>query len=283
MSADPYAACRSVVSREARSFKWGIRLLPARLRGPMAALYAFCRAADDAADGEESPAVRRQAVRRVRDRWEAARSGTLADDPIMTAFADAVARNGIDPADVEGLLAAVEADLVVTRYPDFPALERYADGVAGGVGRACAALFGRRDPAARDLATRMGLGMQLVNILRDVAEDARRGRVYLPLADLERHGLSAEGILAGSPGPGFQALVREIAARAREGLAAAAPFGALLAPDLRFFPETLGATYGQLLDRLERDGWDPIRHPPRLSRGRVASTALAVWGRRRLT
>lgn len=281
MSGDPYAACRAVVSREARSFKWGIRLLPARLRDPMSALYAFCRAADDAADGEGPPDARRRAVRLVRDRWEAARAGTCGDDPVMAAFADTAVRHGIDPADVEGLLSAVEADLVVTRYPDFPALERYCDGVAGGVGRACAALFGRRDAEARDLATRMGLGMQLANILRDVAEDAGRGRVYLPLADLERHGLSAEGILAGTPGSGFPALVRETSAKAREGLAAAVPFAGLLAPDLRFFPETLGATYAQLLDRLERDGYDPIRRRPRLSRGRVASTALAVWGRRR--
>ncbi len=281
MSDDPdgpeaaYAACRAVVDRQARSFKWAIRLLPARYRDPMAALYAFCRAADDAADSDAPPDARRRAVRAVRDRWEAARDGGTGSDPVMAAFARAAGRHGIDPGDVEGLLGAVEADLVVSRYPDWEALERYCDGVAGTVGRMSAAVFGARGAGVRDLATRTGLGMQVTNILRDVAEDARRGRIYLPLSDLAARGETPEGILSGTPGPGFRTLVGEAVLRARAYLAAAPDLARALPRDVRFFPESLARTYGAILDRIGRDGNDTIRNVPRLPAWRAVGIALA--------
>lgn len=281
-----YAACRAVVDREARSFKWAIRLLPARHRDPMAALYAFCRAADDAADSDAPIEERRAALARVRAGWNRAwqEPGSLTPDPspltpVFIAFAGTAGRHGIVLADVESLLLAVEADLVVTRYRDREALERYCDGVAGTVGRMSAAIFGGRGQEVSDLATRTGLGMQIANILRDVAEDARRGRVYLPLAELAAHGIGPEGILSGSPGPGFAALVGEMVARARMFLGSAPDLARLLPRDVRFFPGALARTYEAILDRIEQEGCDPVRCVPRLPRWRAAGIALACRAR----
>lgn len=283
MSADPtlregYAACRRLVAARARSFRLAIRLLPRGLRDPMASLYAFCRLCDDAVDGEGTVAERRarlDALRRAA--WRAIDDSADRADPVLAAFGETVRSRRVDRRDIEALLAAVGMDLDVDRYAGFEDLARYCDGVAGAVGRMCLDLFGARSPAAAAAATSLGHAMQVANILRDVAEDASRGRIYLPTADLARFGVSEREILGLDPGAGFPRLVALEAERSRALFAEAAPLAGLLPREVRFFPVALARVYGLVLDDLARGGFDPIRHRPAPSRLRMAKVALGAW------
>ncbi len=276
-----YAACRDVVARRARSFKWAIRLLPAAYRDPMASLYAFCRAADDAVDGPFPLADRIGALSHLRQAWARASGPGAPADPVLAAFGRTACAYDLPAADVEAVLRGCEADLEVSHYPTFAALAAYCDDVAGSVGRMSLMIFGCRDAQALTLAGRLGLGMQLVNILRDLREDAARGRIYLPEEDLARFGVEPEEILALAPGAGWVPLVRFEAARARETLAAADGLAAFLPPDVRFFPRALARTYRLILEKIDADGHDPLGRVPSVARWRVLGAAVASWARRR--
>ncbi len=170
----------------------------------------------------------------------------------------------------------MERDLTARRYPTFEDLRGYCFQVASSVGLLCLPVFGRRDALARGRAIDLGIGMQLVNILRDLAEDGRRGRIYVPQEDLHRFGVrqemlltassGAESPVAGRPeGPGGNAgtalekLLRFEVARARSYLASGRELLPLLRRPDRFCPAVLSAVYGQLLDRIEQSGVGVLR------------------------
>lgn len=197
-----YAVCRAIAKREAKNFYYAFVALPLERRNAICAIYAFMRQADDLADNES---LSRQERRRRLDAWlaawhEAAR-GAATSDPVFLAVRDATRRFEIPLALLDELVAGVILDLdhVPTgaphTYATFADLYRYCYLVASVVGLVCIRIFGYRDLRAEKLAEETGIAFQLTNILRDVAEDAARNRVYLPLKDLEHHGVTLDSLL----------------------------------------------------------------------------------------
>ena len=208
-STDPldaaYAHCEAVTRAQAANFYYGIRLLPRERRRAMCAAYAFARRVDDIGDG---PLEREEKLRRLDGQAlalaELERSALVAGagDPVMSALADAHVRFSL-PLDALGdLIEGVRMDVAGVTYEDFDELVLYCRRVAGAIGRVCLAIFGLREGAGADmqaaerLADDLGVALQLTNILRDVAEDAGNGRVYLPAEDLRRFGVIADGELS---------------------------------------------------------------------------------------
>jgi len=191
--ADDFTACRALMRGGSRSFFAASLLLPGRVMRPATALYAFCRLADDAID---EGACKAAALDELRDRLALAYAGVPRPYPADRAFARAVARFEIPRALPLALLEGFEWDSQGRRYEDFAQLQDYAARVAGSVGAMMAVLMGVRSESALARATDLGIAMQLTNIARDVGEDARMGRIYLPLAWLRAEGLDPDAWLA---------------------------------------------------------------------------------------
>jgi len=175
-----YAECERIARASSSSFTLAFRLLPAERRGGLAALYAYCRMVDDAADESADPAA-------ALAEWRA-ELGRLRDGvpmhPVMVALADAVRRFAIPVAHLDEILMGVEMDVVPRAYETFDELRVYCYHVAAAVGLAALPIFGCRDLRSRAYAEALGIALQLTTLLRDVAEDAERGRIYLPREDL---------------------------------------------------------------------------------------------------
>ena len=187
------AACRGLLRHGSRSFFAASLLLPRSLRDPASALYAFCRLADDAVDLEGGPA---DAVADLRDRLARAYAGTPRALPADRALAAVVARFDVPRALPEGLIEGFEWDARGRRYETLDELQDYAARVAGTVGAMMAVLMGARSPEAVARACDLGVAMQLSNIARDVGEDARMGRLYLPHQWLREAGIDPDAWLA---------------------------------------------------------------------------------------
>jgi phytoene synthase len=209
-----YRQCESLTRAAAGNFYYGIRLLPAPKRRAMCAVYAFARRVDDIADGTLE---REEKLRRLDVAAQALeRMEPDAPDPVIAALADASARFDLPADALRDLIAGVRMDVTGASYADFNELELYCRRVAGSIGRLCLAIFGTRrrgaggrsDPTrpASELADDLGVALQLANIVRDLREDAERGRVYLPARDLVRYHLHDDGPLDARA---LQALTRE--------------------------------------------------------------------------
>jgi phytoene synthase len=264
-------ACARLARREARNFYWGFVALPREQRHAIYALYGFARQVDDEVDGAEGGAA--AGLREQRRRLHACLAGRRAD-PVMLVLGQAVERYGIPAIELEALIDGVEMDLRRRRYQTWPELESYCRLVASMVGRMCVRVFGYRDEGALERADRLGLALQLTNVLRDVREDAAMGRIYLPGEELRRFGVVEADLLAGTPGPGWEALVAFEADRA----------GALFASGLevcRDIPRssaacvrTMAGIYRGILDRIQADPRRPLRE--RISLGAPAKLRVAV-------
>lgn len=258
-----YARCLAETRRRAANFGLGIRLLPRDRRRALAAVYCFAQRADDAADGDGPPGERRARLAAVR----AALGRTLEGEPpsaAWAALADASARFGIPHGLYRELLDGVGEDLRPTRYPDWEATLGYCYGVAGTVGLIALPIFGADGEEARRDAVDLGAALQITNILRDLREDARRGRWYLPLDLSERFGVRPEGVAAGSPGPGFGALVLAAAEEARRRYGAARRLAGRLPRSTRACPVSLAAVYRGLLERIAADPAAVLRRRVRI-------------------
>ncbi len=212
-----YAECARITRASGSSFHHAFRLLPAERRRGLDALYAFCRVVDDAADEHRAAAP---ALAAWRDELARALIGT-ATHPVALALGDATRRFGISAVHLGEIVDGVGMDLEHRRYETFDELRRYCYHVAAAVGLAALPIFGCRDPGSRAYAEALGIALQLTNILRDVAEDAERGRVYLPLEDLRRFGYRERDLLTHTKNAAFRALVAYECARARELFAVA--------------------------------------------------------------
>lgn len=206
LSEDDLAACRALLSGGSKSFHAASRLLPRRVAEPATALYAWCRVADDIIDLEGGA----DALGGLRDRLSRAAAGRPEDHPADRALASVMAQHGIPRALPEALLEGFAWDREGRRYEDFQALTAYAARVAGSVGAMMALLMGERRPEVLARACDLGVAMQLSNIARDVGEDARAGRLYLPLAWLREAGIDPEAWLAA---PAFDARLAQVVAR----------------------------------------------------------------------
>ena len=252
--ADSYRRCREITRAASKTFYFASLFLPAQKRGAIWAVYAFCRSADDIADADE-PAERRLAQL---DAWEnelrCAFSGRP-EPPVMVALTDAAARYGVPIAPALELLAGARKDVAVQRYATYDELLDYCYLVASTVGLLVSPILGYA-PGALEYGVALGRAMQLTNILRDVGEDARMGRIYLPAEDIGRFGYSEEKLLRGVIDAQFVALMRFEIARVRQMYRAAAPGIALLARESRYTVRLALALYGRILDAIEANGYD---------------------------
>lgn len=192
-----YRRCEGITWSQARNFSYGIRLLPPDKRGALAAVYAFARRIDDIGDGTLPAADKLAALAEARASVTALAGGTALagpgepgpSDPVLVALADAGRRFPIPLEEFGALIDGCEADVRGTSYPTFEDLRNYCRCVAGSIGRLSLGVFGTRDVAtAAPLADALGVALQLTNILRDIREDYRDGRIYLPAEDFKRFG-----------------------------------------------------------------------------------------------
>ena len=218
--ADASDACRRFTKQRASNFYYAFASLPRRKRNAIYAAYAFAGIVDDAVDEAGSAEERMQRLNQTRARLErayAAGSNTPTDDWLVVALGDAVHRYEIPIAYFHDLIAGMEQDLTQRRYATFAELEAYCYRAAAVIGLICAEIFGyerTQQDRARAAAIAMGKALQLTNILRDVAEDASRDRIYLAQEDLQRFGYSEQELLTGVSNNAFRTLMAEYARRA---------------------------------------------------------------------
>jgi len=250
----PDAYCEEKAARSGSSFYHSFRFLPPERRRAIIALYAFCREVDDVVDEVTDPGVARLKLAWWRSELAAVFGGTPRH-PVALALAPTVAAFKLPQEYFQAVIDGMTMDLDRNRYLDFAALERYCHCVAGVVGLMSAQIFGYVEPATRGYARDLGVAFQLTNIIRDVGEDARRGRIYLPQDELQSHGVAAADIFQRRVTPAFTALMVQQVARARAFYARA--LTALPAADRRAQRPGLvmAAIYQALLRRIERSGF----------------------------
>ena len=208
-----YQECTDIARQQAKNFYYAFLALPTPKRDAICAVYAFMRHADDISDDESRPrAQRRETLDAWLDEWHRAAAGAFTDDPVFIALADARLRFEIPMDLLDQLVQGTAMDLIpptadkassngaartaLDTYATFEDLRQYCYYVASVVGLVCIRIFGYSDPRAEQLAEETGVAFQLTNILRDVKEDAERGRVYLPLENLDRFGVRIEELAA---------------------------------------------------------------------------------------
>lgn len=272
------------------NFYYAFLVLPPRKRQAMIAVWDFCRVVDDAVDevvpesewqGGLSAEARALAVDRLcgwRQELEAIFNGAPAS-PQGRALQPLVREFGLPRQPFDDLIDGVQMDLDLVRYPTFDALSEYCRRVASTVGLICLEIFGYRDPGSRDYAVTLGQALQVTNIIRDVAGDLRRGRVYLPAEDLARFAVSEADLAAGRVTPPVRQLLAFECQRARALYRRAA--AELPARDRRSLAaaEIMGAIYYEILERVEQSGYDVFSQRIRVPRPRRAVIALRVWVR----
>ncbi len=279
--------CERIVRLHARTFTLASHFLPPEKRRAAFALYAFCRVADDLVDQAEL-ASRTTIERQLLD-YERSLHAALAgrpSGPVFRELAWAVRHYDVPSAVLDELLTGVGRDLRPVRYESWPELGEYCEGVASTVGEMCTFVFGvigggaTRERALR-FARALGVAMQLTNVLRDVGEDARRGRCYLPEDELERFGLSSGEILCAGPAlgadPRWHAMMDFQIQRARALYALAEPGISLLAPDAQPCAYACASGYAAILGAIEANGYDTITVRARVGRVARASLLWDVW------
>ncbi|NEU11067.1 phytoene/squalene synthase family protein [Methylobacterium sp. BTF04] len=266
-----HAACRAAIRTGSRSFFAASALLPAAVRRPAYGLYAFCRLSDDAVD-EVAANGRAAAVARLSARLARAYDGRPADTAADRALADIVADHAIPQALPGALIEGLAWDAQGRRYETLSELSAYAARVAASVGAMMTLIMGVRDPGTLARACDLGVAMQFTNIARDVGEDARAGRLYLPLRWLAEEGIDADAFLADpTPSPALARVVGRLLAAA-DLLYARAQSGVSGLPlSCRPAIRAAGSIYSEIGRELERAGLDPIT-----SRARVAGRRKGV-------
>ena len=244
-------------ARSGSSFYYAFLFLPPPRRAAITAFYAFCREVDDVVDEVSDPGV--AATKLAWWRQEVAQTfAGRPSHPAMKALLPHAADYAIAPTHLLAVIEGCEIDLQQSRFLDYAGLARYCDLVAGVVGEVAANIFGRTQASTLVYAHTLGLAMQLTNIIRDVGDDARRGRIYLPMAELKRFDVKAHEILARGYSERFTALMRFQAARAHATYDAAY---ALLEPADRRAQKPglmMGNIYRALLGEIEGDGFQVL-------------------------
>jgi len=254
---DPRASSRGT------NFALAFRALPPDQRDAIRAVHAFSREVDDSVDEEPDPGRARQEIQRWRGEVAACYEGEP-KEPAARALRPHLVRFRIPRAYLEELLSGVEMDLTQLRYGTFEDLRRYCYRVASVVGLICLRIFGDDEERGRAYAENLGLALQLTNILRDVGSDLERGRIYLPLSDLDACGYSVEALARQERSSAFRELMRFQVARARSFFEAAEREAATLDPRRILAAEIMGRIYRRLLARIEASGYDVFRREIRV-------------------
>ena len=212
MSPDEY--CQQKTVQSGSSFYYSFLFLPPERRRAITALYAFCREVDDTVDECTDPSLARIKLAWWRTEISNAYGGT-ATHPVMQALQPHLSTYALQEQHLQAIVDGMEMDLDQTRYLDYPGLQRYCWHVASVVGILSASIFGVTDPRTLQYAEKLGLAFQLTNIIRDVGEDARKGRIYLPVNELQQFNVTAADILNARHSERFEALMRFQVERAK--------------------------------------------------------------------
>ena len=271
-----YDYCQRIAKEHAKNFYYAFRTLPARKRRGIYSAYAFCRYCDDIAD-EDLPIDEKQRLFAEVRRFLFLSQKGRANGPVFTALNDASHAFDIPYKYYEQVIEGVEMDLTWTRVQSFDELNDYCYKVASIIGLICIEVFGYRDPKAREYAVDLGVAMQLTNILRDVKEDAERGRIYIPLNDIRAFGYSERELMNGVNNDAFRNLMKFQADRARRYFERGSGLFPLLSPESRTCPMVLHGIYSAVLDRIEMRGFDVFERRIGLSTREKLLITAKLW------
>ena len=289
---ESYAQCVALTKERARNFHFAFSVLPPERYRGICALYAFTRTADDLSDDEPEPRRALAAAQAWREAFARALAGDFpapaaapgseslpaAAYEILPALADTMRRYSIPPQYMHELITGTEMDARQKRYEKWEDTYRYCYRVASVIGIMTIHVFGCSDPRGIPLAEKTGIAFQMTNILRDLAEDAGRGRIYLPLEDLRAHAVSEEELLAAKDSPAIRRLVKFEAARAQEYYLAAPALLPLIAGESRDALGSLVAIYQRLLQEIERRDYDVLSSRVTLSKAeKMRLAARFAW------
>ena len=255
--ADPDRYCQDKAAASGSSFYYSFLFLPPEERHALTAFYALCRELDDIVDDCRDPQVARLKLAWWNEEIDRLYAGAPRH-PVGQALAPVLRASAIDRAQLQEILDGMAMDLERSGYADFKALQLYCHRVAGVVGQIAAQILGYRQRATHKYAHDLGVALQLTNIIRDVGEDARRGRIYLPRDELAQFGVAPAQILRAQPSPAFRALMEHQWRRAEDYYARA--FAALPRADRKSQRAGLamGAIYRALLREMRRDGFQVL-------------------------
>lgn len=250
---NPHQYCAERAASSGSSFYYSFMFLPERRRRAITALYAYCREVDDVVDETADPEVARTKLAWWRNELAAVYGGRP-QHPVALALVDVVGEFDLGHDLLAEIIDGMQMDLDCNRYPDFTALAQYCHRAAGVVGLLSARIFGYTQPQTLDYAHDLGIAFQLTNIVRDIGEDARRDRIYLPLDDMSRYGVSPADVLNARDSDGMRNLIRFQIARARSYYSQA--LAKLPEADKRAQRAGLimAAIYRRLLDEVESEG-----------------------------
>lgn len=274
MSPDQY--CQQKAAQSGSSFYYSFRFLPPERRQAITALYAFCREVDDAVDEPSDPAVSRARIGWWREEVARLYAGSPGH-PVTQALLAAVGRYHLKQSDLLEIIDGMEMDLDRARYDSFAELQLYCHRVAGVVGLLAARIFGFRNPRTLEYAEKLGLAFQLTNIIRDVGEDARMNRIYLPMDDLRTFEVPAADILGANYTEGFRRLMAFEADRAERIYDEAM---ALLPEEDRRAQRPglmMAGIYRTLLGEIRRDGFQVLSQRTALTPMRKLWIAWRTW------
>lgn len=277
---DPHQYCQEKAAASGSSFYYSFMFLPTERRRAITALYAYCREVDDVVDECTDPGVARSKLTWWRDEVARIYDGKP-QHPVALALADVIGTYGITRDQLLTVIEGMAMDLEYNRYPDFDTLKLYCHRVAGVVGLMSARIFGYTDARTLDYAADLGLAFQLTNIIRDVGEDARRNRVYLPLDELANAGLDATKIVHGNAqqehSENFRTLMEQQVARAHATYDRA--FAQLPKHDRKAqIPGIImAAIYRTLLEEIRADGCRVLTHRTSLTPVRKLWIAWKTW------
>ena len=276
--AESYELCRRAQRAHSRTYYFSTRLFPPEVRPHVHALYAFMRYADEIVDNPGAKSLEEQlcALEAFEEETLAAVAGEEVPNPVLRAYADTVRVRGIDPEDIIAFMKSMKMDTRVFRYPTYEDLAVYTYGSAAVVGLMMCRVVGVADRRADVHAETLGVAMQLTNFLRDIGEDWRRGRVYLPLEDLERFGYHETDLERGVVDERFVELMRFEIRRSRR-LYKLADEGMGFIPRGRRYPVIVARElYAAILDRIEAQGYDVFgqrAETSRLGKIRIAASS----------
>jgi phytoene synthase len=313
-----YRYCEELTKREAGNFYHSFKYLPDEQRLAMCAVYAFCRRADDIADGDwadrfpgSTIELSQEAIEYrlqleslqkrttiledevylnkinqlffFRKKLSTCYNDVYSTDPVFLALKDTIERYNISRGVFDDLISGMEDDLYSNRYRTFEELYVYCYRVASVVGLMCIEIYGYDDPRARKFAESWGIFMQLTNVLRDVGEDIERDRVYLPLDELERNGMTETDLVGGKVvlNPTWEPYCHHYAKRARTYLEEARQLLPLLPRRTRYSPAAMIAFYDKILKQIEKQQGDVFTRRVKLNKVQKLSLAAAVYLRHR--
>ena len=269
-----YAHCEEVTRRNSKTFHMASALMPPAKRQAIRALYAFCRACDDIMDKPSND----DSITQLEEwRMKTARLHPDETDLIALAWHDTRLKHSIPSLYAEQLIDGVKMDFFQKRYQTFAELTEYCYGVASTVGLMAMHIIGFKDQDAIPYAVRLGIALQLTNILRDVGEDWRMGRMYLPLDELHGHGLREDDIALGIVTPRWRKFMKFQIARVRDLYRTSLPGVKLLDKSGRFATYAAGILYERILDEIEKNDYDVFTRRAHTSKLTKLKLLPGIW------